>query len=344
MKKTKAIALFSGGLDSILACKVVDRQGIEVQAVKFISPFFDHHLLGSGYCEDVREKYGINLMLVDISQEYIELLRAPVHGYGKHFNPCLDCKIFMMSKARAMMADLGASFLVSGEVVGQRPMSQRRDAMRVVERDSRCDGILLRPLCAKILDPTRAELDGLVDREQLCDFSGRSRSAQIALAGAFGVSDYPTPAGGCMLTDPVVGKRIKLFYAGHEMIAVSDMLLISVGRHFHLPGGAWLVVGRKESENKRIADIALVTDTLLELVDRTGPLALLRNLTSEDDLPIAAGVVARYGKKDADGRSFPGQVLCRCCGDQRHIDGVPPSEKLLGKLMGRAPAARPNSP
>ncbi|MDD5759957.1 MAG: thiamine biosynthesis protein, partial [Desulfobulbaceae bacterium] len=139
---TKAIALFSGGLDSILACRVVARQGIEVIAVRFISPFFNYDLLSNpSYSSEIKAKYGIDVMLRDVSDEYIALLREPAHGYGKHFNPCLDCKIFMMTKARELMQELGAAFLISGEVLGQRPMSQRRDALQVVERDSGCDGI-----------------------------------------------------------------------------------------------------------------------------------------------------------------------------------------------------------
>jgi tRNA U34 2-thiouridine synthase MnmA/TrmU len=322
----KALALFSGGLDSILACRVIAQQGIGVQAVKFISPFFDYHLLGSDYCEKTGREYGIELRLVDISQEYIELLRAPAHGYGKHFNPCIDCKIFMMRRARELMAEFGASFLISGEVVGQRPMSQRRDALRLVERDSGCDGILLRPLCAQKMEPTKIEIEGLVDRDQLCDLSGRSRAGQMALARDFGITNYPTPAGGCILTDPVVGERIKMFYAGHDHITIADMRLIMVGRQFQLPGGAWLTMGRKEAENSLIEELVQPNDLVLALEGRAGPLAVLRYKTSEDDLSIAAGLVARYGKKDSDGKPYPGPVCCRCGNEEFILSGVPPCE------------------
>jgi len=323
---TKAIALFSGGLDSILACRVIAQQGVDVLAVKFVSPFFDYHLLGSDYCEKTRRAYDIEVSLVDISQEYIELLRSPAHGYGKHFNPCIDCKIFMMRRAREMMAEAGASFLISGEVVGQRPMSQRRDALRVVERDSGCEGILLRPLCAKRLEPTKVEIDGLVDRDRLCDFGGRSRAGQMALAQKFGITDYPSPAGGCILTDPVVGERIKRFYAQHERITIADMRLITVGRQFQLPDGGWLALGRKEAENTIIEQLVQPHDVALTLEGRPGPLAVLRYSASEDDLSIAAGLVARYGKKDSSGRPFPGSVRCICDSEERIVDGVPPQE------------------
>lgn len=328
----KAIALFSGGLDSILACRVVALQGIDVLAVKFVSPFFDRHLLGSDYCEKIKEKYGINVQLVDISDEYIQLLRSPVHGYGKHFNPCIDCKIFMMSRAREMMKAVGASFLISGEVVGQRPMSQRRDALRLVERDSGCDGLLLRPLCAKKLEPTKAELAGLINRGALYDINGRSRSGQMALAEEFGVVDYPTPAGGCMLTDAVVGERIKFFYAEHENISASDIQHITVGRQFKLPGGGWLALGHKESENILMEGNVQAQDVQLRLEDRPGPLAVLRYKTSANDIGLAAGLVARYGKKDSNGKPYPGRVRCICDGDEYVIDALPIAEELIAPM------------
>lgn len=309
---TTAIALFSGGLDSILASRLILRQGIRLIAVKFVTPFFHYdQLLSPDYARQVYQDYGIEVRLVDISAEYFAMLRAPAHGYGKHFNPCLDCKILMMTKAREMMASLGASFLISGEVLGQRPMSQRRDALRVVERDAGCDGILLRPLCAKHLKPTRPELCGEVDRERLGDFSGRGRSLQIALAREMGVADYPTPSGGCVLTDTNVSARIRRYYAGHQTIRLEDMRLLVIGRHLDLPGGGWLAMGRGEAENERVLALAEPGDIILRLVDRPGPTALLRNLKQETDLSVAAGLVARYGKKGPDGRPLPGEVACQ---------------------------------
>lgn len=331
---TRAIALFSGGLDSILACRVVARQGIEVLAVKFVTPFFDYDILERpDYSTEIREKYGINVMAVDVSSEYFALLRNPAHGYGKHFNPCLDCKIFMMTKAREMMAAHDAEFLISGEVVGQRPMSQRRDALRVVERDSGCTGILLRPLCAKHLLPTQPEIDGLVDRDRLCNFGGRGRAPQIALAKEMGITDYPSPAGGCVLTDLTVGARIKRYYGEHETIRVNDMRLIQVGRHFVLPDGAWLVMGRGEKENDEVLSLAEKDDLCLTLIDRPGPSAILRNLTTSTDLDLATGLVARYGKKGPDGQPMPGQVECREGNSVTVRVGTPPDpERAKGWL------------
>jgi len=331
---TKAIALFSGGLDSILACRLVARQGIDITAVKFVTPFFDYDLLlNPSYPLVIKEKYGIEVMVRDVSDEYFALLRAPAHGYGKHFNPCLDCKIFMMTKARRMMEELGAAFLISGEVVGQRPMSQRRDALRVVERDSGCHGLLLRPLCAKHLDPTQAEIDGLVDRTRLGDFAGRGRSKQIALAREMGLVDYPTPAGGCVLTDVNVSHRIKRFYEENETIRVADMRLLTVGRHFALPGGAWLVMGRGEAENEKIVALAEPTDTTLKLIDRPGPTAVVRNLLDSRDLELAGGLVARYGKKGEDGRPIAGQVECLGPAGSTVIDGVPRADAMAHEWL-----------
>ncbi len=180
MSDVRAIALFSGGLDSILACRVIMAQGIEVIGLKFVTPFFDHDLLQdeAAYAQEMQQKYGIDVRVVDISEGYVRMLEQPVHGFGKNFNPCIDCKIFMLRQARRLMAEYGASFIITGEVLGQRPMSQRRDTLRVIERDSGCEGLLLRPLCAQLMNPTQAETQGLVDREQLHRFAGRGRKEQ----------------------------------------------------------------------------------------------------------------------------------------------------------------------
>lgn len=343
-----AIALFSGGLDSILACRVIGRQGINVHALKFVTPFFEYDLLGRAkeYQLEIMEKYEIDVTLIDISSEYLEMLKSPPHGYGKHFNPCIDCKIMMVSKAKALLKEFNASFLITGEVIGQRPMSQRRDTLRVIERDSGCnrtkdgkngnsaagEGILLRPLCARNMEPTKPELDGIVDREQLYGFSGRSRSDQMRLASEFGIHDYPTPAGGCVLTDPNLGRRIKKFYSTHKQIMVEDMKLITVGRQFWLPGGGWLVMGRDESENQKVLDCFTKSDMLLKLEDRPGPTAILRYMADKDDLKLAAGLVARYGKKDINGNVVGGPVIC-LAETSEIVIGEPPEDSFSKKLL-----------
>lgn len=322
MKKVTALGLFSGGLDSILACRVIASQSISVIALKFITPFFDDHLRESDeqYRETVQRKYGIDVRTVELGAGYMEMIRDPKHGYGKYFNPCVDCKIYMLSRAREIMDEYNASFLFTGEVLGQRPMSQRRDTLRVIERDSGCGDILLRPLCAKRLPETLPEREGLVDREQLYGFTGRGRKQQIKLADAFGITDYPNPAGGCILTDPNLGTRIEKFYKGgftldNRDFLVSDIRLLLVGRQFNLPHGAWFVLGRNEEENAKIEQLAGEGDWLLKMTDRPGPTGLLRGAAKSiagtpaeaEIISLAAGLIARYARK-IDGKSMPGDV------------------------------------
>ena len=224
--QTTALALFSGGLDSTLACRVVAMQGSKVVAVKFVTPFFGYELLQiqDEYIRKIKETSSIDVILKDVTVPYLELLKKPAHGFGKNFNPCIDCKIFLLSEAKKMMPEIRASFLVTGEVVGQRPMSQRRDALRVIERDSGCESVLVRPLCAKNLSPTQAELDGLIDRELLLAFNGRTRTPQIKLAEQFGITDYPSPAGGCILADPILSVRIQKYY--QQVVSLLDLLIL----------------------------------------------------------------------------------------------------------------------
>jgi tRNA-specific 2-thiouridylase len=312
VSKVRAISLFSGGLDSICATRLVMEQDIEVIAVKFVTPFFGYEILGDpdNYRLETKEKYGIDVRIVDISDEYLQLLRQPSHGFGKYFNPCIDCKIFMLSRARTMLKELKCSFLITGEVLGQRPMSQRRDTLNVIERDSGNRTILLRPLSAKLMNETEAEREGLIDREKLLDFSGRGRSRQIALAKSYGIVDYPAPAGGCILADPILSRRISYIYSGKFVVNqasmnVTDILLLLVGRQFILPGGGWLILGRDEKENLKIDDLREDGDIRLDIEERPGPIALLRrakeiyptNDTRDADVSLAAGLVVRYAKK-----------------------------------------------
>ena len=318
MNQVTAIGLFSGGLDSITACRVIMAQSIRVIALKFVTPFFDDYLLGreDEYRAEVREKFGIDVRVVDLSKGYVELLRNPQHGFGKHFNPCIDCKIFMLRRARELMAENKVSFLFTGEVIGQRPMSQRRDTLRVIERDSGCEDILLRPLCAKLLQETLPERQGLVDRERLYAFSGRGRRQQMELAEQFGITEYPNPAGGCILTDSNLGARIEKFYQGHLQARTSEFLandirLLLVGRQFRLPGGHWFVLGRDQAENDKILSLTEKGDAVIQMCERPGPTGLLRRVnttpaTNETFLQ-AAGLVVRYGRK-VDGRILPSEM------------------------------------
>ena len=226
----------------------------------------------------------------------------------------------MLTRARQRMAVLGASFLVTGEVLGQRPMSQRRDTMRVIERDSGCEDLLLRPLSARLMRPTRPEREGLIDREQLLAISGRGRKQQKALAASLGIVDYPTPAGGCLLTDPNLAGRIRYFHEGLfpqvTRRSADDYRLLSIGRQFRLGDGVWLIVGRSERENEQLAGLRAPADWTLRLIDRPGPLGLVRfgrdslgaSGRAAEILPLLAGIVIRYARK-VDGATPPAEVL-----------------------------------
>jgi tRNA-uridine 2-sulfurtransferase len=298
MKKGRAFSLLSGGLDSLLATRLIMEQGVEVVGLHFITPFFGYHRKGqeSRSQERWRKLYGIEARIVDVSQDYFQVLRNPRHGYGKNFNPCIDCKIFLFSRARAMMEEEKADFLISGEVLGQRPMSQRRDTMRIVERDSGSDGILLRPLCAQVLKPTRAETEGLVDRTKLLGITGRGRKPQMELAERMGIRHYPTPAGGCLLTDPELAGRVRKLFTQSPEVSVDEILLLQVGRHFRLSEEQHLVVGRREEENNRLMELFREGDTLLRVHGIPGPLGLFRGREDEQGLELAASIVARYSK------------------------------------------------
>ena len=347
MKKIKALSLFSGGLDSILAARVVMAQGIEVVAVKFVTPFFNYEILDDvdGYVAEVKKKYGISAIVEDISLAYMEMLRQPKYGFGKNFNPCVDCKIFMVSRAREMLAEQGADFIITGEVLGQRPMSQRRDTLNVISRDSDSRSLLLRPLSARLMTPTLPETEGWVDRDRLLNFSGRGRSRQMELAREFGITDYPAPAGGCILADPILSRRIANFYRDDFVVksadmTVTDIRLLLVGRQFLLPGGGWLVLGRDQRDNDRLERLAEEGDAVLTLNDRPGPIALLRRAAScypggeerDTDLRLAAGLVVRYGRKVKDGPTA-GQVEYRLGHEQRQILSEPLADEQFRGWM-----------
>ena len=326
-----ALALFSGGLDSILACRVIMAQGIRVKAVKFVTPFFGYERLAKEdeYCREILARFNIDLILRDLSEPFLKMLRQPVYGYGKNFNPCLDCKILIVSTARAMMAELGASFIISGEVVGQRPMSQRLDTLRVVERDSDCDGLLLRPLCAAKLKETLPEQQGWVDVQKLPFFMGRNRTPQIKLAAELGITDYPTPGGGCILTDPNRAVRIRRYYAEHSEVGVSDMRLLLMGRQFILPGGSWLVLGRDQRENEALAGMHRPGDLFLQMEDWPGPVGVIRNFTTQEDLAAAAGLVRCFSRK-GDGRRA-GRVMLLVDGGPG-VREIPPGPEVAEEV------------
>jgi tRNA U34 2-thiouridine synthase MnmA/TrmU len=297
--QNKAIVLLSGGMDSILATKLMLEQGVEVHAMNFHIDFACCTKGGAGAAKNAAAMLGVELETVDITKEYLEIFKKPKHGYGANINPCIDCKIFMLKKAKERMAEVGASFLVTGEVLGERPMSQRRDALNIIERDAGVRGILLRPLTAKTLPPTIPEKEGVVNREKLLDIRGRSRKPQIALAEKYGITEYPQPAGGCLLTDPGFAKRVKDLFA-HGEVTVENLKLLKVGRYFRLPDGSKFAVGRDKDENALLQAVAVDGDIFFKMRDCQGPIGLLRGEENDDTIKLAASIAAYHTKKRAE--------------------------------------------
>ncbi|MDR1243407.1 MAG: tRNA(5-methylaminomethyl-2-thiouridylate) methyltransferase, partial [Deltaproteobacteria bacterium] len=273
--KPHALALLSGGLDSILAARLVQEQGVAVRCLHFVSPFF-----GKPHLVPRWEKlYGLRITTVDIAEEFAKLLAdRPSHGFGSALNPCVDCKILMLRHARRILEETGACCVLSGEVLGQRPMSQRRDAMNVVRRDAGLKGKLLRPLCALHMEETEAEAAGLIDRQRLLCFSGRGRKDQLALAERFRLPEIPTPGGGCRLTEKGNARSYWPVLKYAPAPGAADFFLANTGRQFwhatDAPPAYWLLVGRNEKDNARLADLAGPRDLAFTTVDFPGPLAL----------------------------------------------------------------------
>jgi tRNA U34 2-thiouridine synthase MnmA/TrmU len=289
MDKTKALALLSGGLDSVLAVCTLMEQGIGVTGVTFASAFF-----GSERARRASEMLGIELIVEDISEEHLALVKDPPHGFGKCMNPCIDCHAMMVKKAFEMMRKLGLDLVATGEVLGERPMSQNRQSLDVVERESGAAGLLLRPLSARLLPPTRPELDGLVDRERLHAIEGRSRKPQMALAERYGIRHYEQPAGGCLLTDPRFSDRLRELIGVKPKADLFDVDLLKVGRHFRLPSGSKVIVGRDEEENKKMMSFAGSRGALLISDVVPGPVVFLDGDGGADDMREAAVICASF--------------------------------------------------
>jgi tRNA-specific 2-thiouridylase len=330
--------MVSGGLDSILAAALLRGQGINVTGLHFLNGFAAGSLRrrvceGISLAEIAAEKkeslegtLGVPVRVIDVSDEFLDILRSPRFGYGRNVNPCIDCRIFLLDKAREIMLDEGFDFVFTGEVLGQRPMSQNVSAMRRVEKESGLSGRLLRPLCAKLMPVSDPEREGLVDREMLLDIQGRSRRRQIALAAEMGIEDYPSPAGGCSLTDENFARRyLDLASRGRFPVTCEDTLLLSTGRHFRISGGARLVVGRREEENNYL-ERAWGDRPLLTTVDHPGPVTVILGDPTAEDIASAAAVTARY----SDGKGEPSvRVSVKNCGDDREIEVAPaPDEDI----------------
>ena len=314
LPRQKAVALISGGLDSMLAAQVVIEQGIHVEGLNFFTGFCVEghtHAIRNKDRERpkrnnalwVAEQLGIRLHFVDVVEEYKNIVINPRHGYGANLNPCLDCKSFMVGKAFDWMQHHAFDFVITGEVMGQRPMSQRKDTMPVVARESGARDRLLRPLCAKHLPETLPEREGWVDRDAMYDFHGRSRKPQIALAARFGFSDYAQPAGGCcFLTNRQYTVKLKDLWEsrGTRDYELDDIMLLKVGRHLRPRPHFKLIIAREDGENQFLSGYRRQF-THLHPISHGGPLCLIDGEVSEDDLVLAARLTARYSQgRDAD--------------------------------------------
>jgi tRNA U34 2-thiouridine synthase MnmA/TrmU len=295
MKQVKCILLYSGGLDSLVAGKILMNQGIDVIGLHFILPYFPPDLNPEELKESIIAKQ-IDLKLTHYwcGQEYIDMLKHPPHGYGKNINPCVDCKIFFINKAFELMKETGADFVATGEVVGQRPMSQLKHTLNHIENTT-IKGMLLRPLSAKLLKPTIAEINGMVDREKLYDISGRGRSRQIELAVKFGIKDYSSPAGGCLFTDKFMAQRVRDLIEYFPDFKQQELYLLKAGRHFRLNSFVKIIVTRNERENIELEKYESMFDYSFKPLFK-GPSVFVKGTLTEDHKNTINSIICRYGK------------------------------------------------
>ena len=286
---SRAIGLLSGGLDSILAVRVLQEQGVEILAVTFVTPFF-----GSLRAEEAARQLQVPLRILDVSEDHLAMLKCPPHGYGRTMNPCIDCHTLMLNRAGRLMQAEGCDFLFTGEVLGERPMSQNLQSLRVVAEGSGYADYIVRPLLAQLLSETKVEGEGLVDRSRLLSISGRNRKPQMTLAVAFGITNYPTPAGGCLLTEKQFSLRLSDLLTHNPQADVRDAEFLKVGRHFRLNERTKLVCGRNHNENERLRQLARPGDVLLSSLDVPGPTAVLIGPGDTPTIELASSLVVRY--------------------------------------------------
>ena len=241
--------------------------------------------------------------------DYLSIVKDPPHGHGRGMNPCIDCRIYMLRKVRERMASFGASFVVTGEVLGQRPMSQHRNAIELIERESGLKGLILRPLSAHLFPPSLPEQEGMVDREKLLSITGRSRKTQIDMADKLGIKDYPCPAGGCLLTDPIIASRLRDLFACTPDFEMTDIHLLRVGRHFRIQPALKVILGRNEEENERISCLAKPGFTLFTPANFNGPAALATGITDEAEDRLIGEMIARYSKDSSNGYELRREVI-----------------------------------
>jgi len=307
-KRPKALALLSGGLDSLLAVRLILEQGVHVEAVNFMTPFC---LCDRCSVNDFSKDLKIKVHRVFLGQEFLDIVADPPHGYGSQMNPCIDCRILMFKKAKEIADEIGADFLVTGEVLDERPFSQRRRAMLLIEREAGLEGKILRPLSAKLLPETEAEKTGLIDRSKLLAIRGRRRLPQIKMAEKLGLKRYPNPSGGCLLTDPEFARRVREHLKHAGKLTLMDATLLKIGRHFRVDG-AKIIVGRNKTENERLLSIAEANMIpFMKAADYKGPITLCIGAADRSVLEKAAELTARYSDAPMDAEV---NVECRVGG------------------------------
>jgi tRNA U34 2-thiouridine synthase MnmA/TrmU len=305
--KRKALALLSGGLDSTLAVRMMLDMGIDVEALNFTSPFCTCTGKNAGCKSEairVAEEFGIPIKVMHKGPDYLEIIRNPRHGYGQGMNPCIDCRIYLLRRAKEYLAESGADFIITGEVLGQRPMSQRRDTLRLIERESGLEGLILRPLSARHFEPTIPEQEGWVDRNRLLAIKGRSRKEQFELAEELDVRNYPCPAGGCLLTQTSFVPRIRDMFDHSDELSQRDFRLLKTGRHFRIGPRTKLILGRNEADNNLLETIRQPDEAAMTWLDGNTPLGIITGSQGEGHLHLAGRILLRYT------RAEPGAV-CR---------------------------------
>ncbi|RJQ14767.1 MAG: DUF814 domain-containing protein [Nitrospiraceae bacterium] len=327
----KAVALYSGGLDSTLAILVMMKQGVDVTAITFLNHFGCDISDKSSCSKDpfaASVKFGFQVKLSHLSDKFLEIVKNPKYGHGKNMNPCIDCRVLMLKEAKGFMDITGADFIITGEVLGQRPMSQRKNCFPMIDKAAGVKGLVLRPLSAKFLPVTLPEEIGLINRDMLLNFTGRSRKPQMALALEYGLTEYPAPAGGCLLTEPIYSFKLKDLLTYNADPEYSDINLLRIGRHFRFSPECKIIVGRHDAENEAIKLLAGSEDYLLRAEGVGSPLVLLRGKTTDEALTVAASLCARY----SDAKKLHEVDVAVLQGDKKYYMKTQPADNEMIEL------------
>ncbi len=331
--KKKVLAFVSGGLDSHLAVAFMQAQGLEVEGVSYFSHFTGGLKEGSvgKWVKAIQDHFKIKMHYKFLREEFVDMIANAKYGYGKGINPCIDCKVLMFSKGRELMEEIGASFVVTGEVIGQRPMSQLKRSLAIIERDSGLGGLILRPLSAKVLEPTIPEKEGWVDRELLGDIEGRSRSKQMEYAQQFGITKYPQPAGGCILTEKVFAKKMR-DTLNHGYESINEFWELQFGRALRLRDDAKAIAGRNERECDALIKLATSDDYIFRFsLDVPGPVVLLKGRFDEETKQLCAQIVKYFSKQKSD--EVSSVEFYRKGEDVKSVEIEPIDERFIKGMM-----------